>query len=101
MRLLNVYTQKLENNKKESKYALLSHTWNEDEEVSYQELLAGEGRTKSGWPKILNACEKAKQWHHQYIWIDTCCIIQCRPRRQCRQQRRHFPLNIKTVNFMV
>ncbi|WYZ38742.1 hypothetical protein EsH8_III_000656 [Colletotrichum jinshuiense] len=104
MRLINVDT--LEVNEffglDIPKYAILSHTWGE-EEVSYQEYCwlreyegnhtmlasldelmfpmarnwaekAQELRQRSGFAKIVQSVWLAKHWHILYLWIDTCCI---------------------------
>ena len=55
-------------------YAILSHTWTEGEEVTYEELLAGIGRGKAGYTKIRFCWERAAQDSLQYFWVDTCCI---------------------------
>ena len=57
------------------KYAILSHTWGE-EEVSFQEVNARQSNiaTRAGYRKILNSCALAKKYDLQFIWIDTCCI---------------------------
>ncbi|KAH5622319.1 hypothetical protein HBI68_251460 [Parastagonospora nodorum] len=56
-------------------YAILSHTWGEDdEEVSFADLSQGLGDTKVGYEK-LRFCEKqAKKDSLRYFWVDTCCI---------------------------
>lgn len=59
------------------KYAILSHTW-EEEEVGFQEMLA-ESRParllkKAGFLKIKKTCEIAKEKGYAYAWVDTCCI---------------------------
>lgn len=70
-----------------SRYAVLSHTWVAQEEVSFQDLqrlndgvlsdvAADKIRSKQGYRKINRAASLA-QAHtngYQYIWIDTCCI---------------------------
>jgi hypothetical protein len=33
-------------------YAILSHTWSEDQEVMYNELVAGTGKDKTGYAKL-------------------------------------------------
>ncbi|KAK7452675.1 hypothetical protein VKT23_012073 [Stygiomarasmius scandens] len=58
-------------------YAILSHTWG-NEEVVLNEMQA-EGRTettrgKSGYEKIQKSCEIAHQQGFEYVWNDTCCI---------------------------
>jgi hypothetical protein len=55
-------------------YAILSHTWKEGEEVSFQELINGTGKAKPGYEKIRFCGEKAKCDGLQYFWVDTCCI---------------------------
>ncbi|KAK4693540.1 hypothetical protein P7C71_g3882, partial [Lecanoromycetidae sp. Uapishka_2] len=54
-------------------YAILSHTWGE-EEVSYQELGKAESRYLAGYSKIAGCCALAKSQGLEYVWIDTCCI---------------------------
>ncbi|KAI1310360.1 HET-domain-containing protein [Xylaria venustula] len=57
------------------KYAILSHTWEAGEEVTFQEL-AKEPRSgaKRGWWKIDQTCRQAEQDGLDYAWVDTCCI---------------------------
>jgi Heterokaryon incompatibility protein (HET) len=55
-------------------YAILSHTWNDGEEVAYNELVAGAGKWKAGYAKIRFCGERAAQDGLQYFWVDTCCI---------------------------
>lgn len=54
-------------------YAILSHTWAE-EELDFDEFKAGEGREKAGFEKIRLCCEQAKHDGLEYAWIDTVCI---------------------------
>ncbi|KAE9374130.1 HET-domain-containing protein [Stipitochalara longipes BDJ] len=56
-------------------YAILSHTWGEDE-VSFREMRKYREaiKEKAGYAKILKCCEKARSDGHHYLWIDTCCI---------------------------
>jgi hypothetical protein len=54
-------------------YAILSHTWGE-EEVSFQDIEVGTGKSKAGWKKIDFCAEKAATDGLRYFWIDTCCI---------------------------
>ncbi|KFZ25299.1 hypothetical protein V502_00223 [Pseudogymnoascus sp. VKM F-4520 (FW-2644)] len=57
------------------KYAILSHRWRADgEEVTYQDLINGSGKTKVGYKKIQFCGEQAKRSGLQYFWVDTCCI---------------------------
>ncbi len=55
-------------------YAILSHTWSDGEEVTYDELLSGTGKNKRGYNKIRFCGERASQDGLQYFWVDTCCI---------------------------
>jgi len=54
-------------------YAILSHTWG-DEEVSFQEIHNPSARRKKGYNKIASFCFLAQQDGYQYAWVDTCCI---------------------------
>ena len=62
-------------------YAILSHTW-EDEEVSFQEFIKAsesQGNTssitrKAGYRKLVAVCELAQREGYHYVWVDTCCI---------------------------
>jgi hypothetical protein len=55
-------------------YAILSHTWTHDQEVSYQDLISGAGKGKTGFKKIKFCGEQATKDGLQYFWVDTCCI---------------------------
>ncbi|KAE9366483.1 HET-domain-containing protein [Stipitochalara longipes BDJ] len=57
------------------KYAILSHTW-EDEELSFQELAlpSRSVKAKKGYNKIRETCLKALHIGLHYAWVDTCCI---------------------------
>jgi hypothetical protein len=56
-------------------YAILSHTWGEDdEEVTFQDLTQGAGKIKAGHRKIQFCAEQATRDGLQYVWVDTCCI---------------------------
>jgi hypothetical protein len=55
-------------------YAILSHTWTDDQEVTYSELLAGTGTDKDGYAKIRFCGERAAADGLEYFWVDTCCI---------------------------
>lgn len=56
-----------------STYAILSHTW-EDEEVTLQDMEKGVAPTMKGNIKLRNSCQKAAKDGYEWIWIDTCCI---------------------------
>jgi hypothetical protein len=55
-------------------YAILSHTWTEGHEVTYDELLAGASKNKLGYAKLRFCGEQAAADGIQYFWVDTCCI---------------------------
>ncbi|KAJ0313841.1 hypothetical protein COL5a_007221 [Colletotrichum fioriniae] len=61
-------------------YAILSHTWIENEEISFHELTQisetpdHKASEKSGYKKILATCREAKANGIEYAWVDTCCI---------------------------
>lgn len=54
-------------------YAILSHTWGE-EEVSFQDLDDLNHVEKLGYEKIEGCCEQAVLDCLNFVWIDTCCI---------------------------
>ncbi|KIW21891.1 uncharacterized protein PV07_12696 [Cladophialophora immunda] len=57
-------------------YAILSHTSlaNNKEELSFQDIEAGTGKSKAGWKKIRFCADKAAADGLRYFWIDTCCV---------------------------
>jgi len=55
------------------RYAILSHTWG-PEEVTFRDLMDGNGTSKAGYDKIRFCGEQARQDGLQYFWVDTCCI---------------------------
>jgi hypothetical protein len=40
-------------------YAILSHTWTEGQEVTYNELVSGAGKDKTGYAKICFCVDRA------------------------------------------
>lgn len=75
MRLLHTTTRTLSEffGKKIPRYAILSHTWGE-QEVSFQDLSRPDHRQQSGYSKIDRCCALAASDGWDYVWIDTCCI---------------------------
>lgn len=55
------------------KYAILSHTWGE-EEVTFQDIRGADPTWKKGYRKIQLTCQQALKDGLQYAWVDTCCI---------------------------
>lgn len=61
-------------------YAILSHTWRGEVEITYQEVIGSAAVTKKaneGGPsfdKLYFCGEQAKKDKLQYFWVDTCCI---------------------------
>ncbi|KAH9892991.1 HET-domain-containing protein [Xylariomycetidae sp. FL2044] len=45
------------------KYAILSHTWQEEEL-----------RSKAGYSKVHGCCQRAIKDGIEWVWVDTCCI---------------------------
>ncbi|KAI6797844.1 hypothetical protein KC361_g3646 [Hortaea werneckii] len=55
-------------------YAILSHTW-EDDEVLFKDMDDLEmAKAKSGWQKIEYICRQALEDGLEWAWVDTCCI---------------------------
>jgi hypothetical protein len=56
-------------------YAILSHTWGPDgDEVTFEDLQAGNCKTKPGYKKVLFCGKWARRDNLRYFWVDTCCI---------------------------
>lgn len=81
MWLINTSTQSLEFFYGDStpSYAILSHTWGQDE-LTFTEFRHPDPDTKdilarkSGYRKVIDTCDQAKNDGLDYVWIDTCCI---------------------------
>ncbi|KAI1157011.1 HET-domain-containing protein [Nemania diffusa] len=55
-------------------YAILSHTWDEDE-VTFQDMKGtDEVLHRKGYAKVKHCCFVARTSGFDYVWIDTCCI---------------------------
>ncbi|KAI2466938.1 HET-domain-containing protein [Annulohypoxylon bovei var. microspora] len=71
------YKLKLVTEPTEYAYAILSHTWEEDE-ISFQEFqnpsAARGARGGNGFSKIQRTCQLAAERGLRYAWVDTCCI---------------------------
>ncbi|KAH8900815.1 HET-domain-containing protein [Thozetella sp. PMI_491] len=56
-------------------YAILSHTWEDGQEVTFQEVNDHQAnKGKRGYQKIKMTCKLAAEDGLQYVWVDTCCI---------------------------
>ncbi|KAF4907243.1 Vegetative incompatibility protein HET-E-1 [Colletotrichum viniferum] len=76
MRLINVNSFELKefSGSKIPQYAILSHTW-EDEEVSFKDWQnLQQASKKVGYAKIYGACQQARTDGHEWLWVDTNCI---------------------------
>lgn len=57
------------------RYAILSHTWGDEcEEVTFEDMMGGLGRSKAGYEKIKFCGEQSKRDGLRYCWVDSCCI---------------------------
>ena len=77
MWLLNCRTKALvefDNEDTKPPYAILSHTWIKNEEITYQDIQSGNPRQISGWEKVKACCKRAIEDGFDYCWVDTCCI---------------------------
>jgi hypothetical protein len=79
MRLLRTWTAGLEleelsqKHLRSTKYAILSHTWGE-EEILFEDIGKPGIEGKKGYRKVQLARRQADRDDLNYIWIDTCCI---------------------------
>ena len=56
-------------------YAILSHTWGDDEEeVTFKDLVEDSGQHKAGFRKLRFCAEQTDRDGLRYFWVDTCCI---------------------------
>ncbi|KAK7451505.1 hypothetical protein CaCOL14_009464 [Colletotrichum acutatum] len=54
-------------------YAILSHTWEEDE-VTLQDIASSSYAFRKGFAKVRACCAQALRDGFTWVWIDTCCI---------------------------
>jgi ankyrin repeat protein len=76
MRLLNTENLRVEEfrDSEVEPYAILSHTWHDDE-VTFQDMEnRDKAKIKKGYEKVKECSSLAKPNRFKYIWIDTCCI---------------------------
>ena len=57
-------------------YAILSHTWNKDneQEVTFSDIENKSGTKKDGYAKLQLCGKQAEKDGLEYFWVDTCCI---------------------------
>jgi hypothetical protein len=55
-------------------YAILSHTWDHPQEITYGDCNQEASKAKEGFEKVINVCRLALQDGVEYAWVDTCCI---------------------------
>jgi hypothetical protein len=56
-------------------YAILSHTWgDDDEEMTFQDVKSGTGKSKAGYAKVLFCGRQAQKDDLKHFWVDSCCI---------------------------
>ncbi|KAK5636615.1 hypothetical protein RRF57_012327 [Xylaria bambusicola] len=75
MRLLHTTTRTLHTftDKTIPRYAILSHTWQENE-VTFQDMNLAVAEKMLGYRKVDMACSVSAARGFQYVWLDTCCI---------------------------
>lgn len=76
MRLINCRTLTLETfeHSEAPPYAILSHTWGDDEVLFQDFLLPHVREAKHGWRKIELTCRQAAADGLSHAWVDSCCI---------------------------
>jgi hypothetical protein len=61
-------------------YAILSHTWKEGQEVTFDDIKShgkitkADANVKEGYQKIFFCARQAERDGLRYFWVDTCCI---------------------------
>lgn len=55
-------------------YAILSHTWEADQEVTFEDLNRMGMRSKNGYKKLRFCREQVERDGLQHFWVDSCCI---------------------------
>ncbi|KAF2491081.1 hypothetical protein BU16DRAFT_595816, partial [Lophium mytilinum] len=55
-------------------YAILSHTWVDDNEFTFEEMTTRTGRNRDGYKKIQFCGDQAKKDGLEYLWVDSCCV---------------------------
>jgi len=55
-------------------YSILSHAWEDGEEVTFKDLIDGTEKNKTGYNKIQFCGQQVERDGLRYFWVDTCCI---------------------------
>ncbi|KAI1090369.1 HET-domain-containing protein [Rostrohypoxylon terebratum] len=78
MRLLDAHSRKLKlvnfEGREIPKYVILSHTWEKEGEVTFEDVSKNDYEHKSGYSKIEGCRQLAIRHKCDWFWIDTCCI---------------------------
>jgi len=76
MWLINTQTFELEyvTSAPQTGYAILSHTWEEDEILFKDMDDIGTAKLKKGWQKVHETCRLTRERSLSHAWVDTCCI---------------------------
>jgi hypothetical protein len=64
-------------------YAILSHTWQAGQEVTFDDLINNTGHNKAGYIKLKFCAQQAERDGLRNFWVDTCCTIQSHHRCLC------------------
>jgi hypothetical protein len=56
------------------RYAILSHTWIEGKEITFQDFESGTRQDSAGYEKIRFCVNQAATDDIDYSWVNTCCI---------------------------
>jgi hypothetical protein len=64
-------------------YAILSHTWEEGQEVTYDDWINGRAMSKKGYEKIWFVKRQCQLDDLCHFWIDTCCLRKEDPDEHC------------------
>ncbi|KAL8976057.1 MAG: hypothetical protein Q9205_007868 [Flavoplaca limonia] len=75
MRLIDTRTYEIREIRPGDKptYAILSHTWGNDEYV-FGDRHDPDRRNSAGFKKISSCCALAASQGYEHLWVDTCCI---------------------------
>ncbi|KAG2139241.1 hypothetical protein DEU56DRAFT_324016 [Suillus clintonianus] len=60
--------------RKRVRYAIFSHRWLAEGEVTYQEMTGGVESRGPGFEKLQSFCVAASRYELAFAWSDTCCI---------------------------